>query len=304
MATIPFERTFDACYGEAVPLAPGVRRVTCNNPGPFTFFGTNSYLIGEGEIAVLDPGPADAAHISALLDATKGEVISKILISHTHADHSPGARLLKEATGAPIYAEGPHRAARALHMNEINPLDASADHDLEIDEVLTDGSSIEGRGWSLEVLTTPGHTANHICFAFADGSGLFSADHVMAWSTSIVAPPDGSMADYMSSLSKLMGRQDKVYWPGHGGIVSDPQSFMAGLKSHREEREAALLARLEAGDETIETMVSVVYKDVDRSLHAAAALSMFAQLEYLVARGLVDCVDPIPTLTARYLLKR
>ncbi|WP_373235457.1 MBL fold metallo-hydrolase [Cohaesibacter celericrescens] len=304
MPSISFDRSFMPNYGQAVVLAPGVRRVTCNNPGPFTFHGTNSYIIGEGKVAILDPGPADKAHIEALLQATKGETISHILISHTHSDHSPGAELLQQRCGAAIYAEGPHRPARTLHLGEINPLDASADSKLEIDHFLKNGERIEGEGWALDVLHTPGHTANHLSFALPDGSGLFSADHVMAWSTSIVAPPDGSMADYMASLKALMKRKDAVYWPGHGGIVKEPESFLLGLRAHREMREAALIDRLDAGDETIAQMVAIVYKDVDRSLHGAASLSMFAQIEYLVARGFVVCQEAIPSLSAHYRLIR
>ena len=297
-----FDRNFTPNYGTAVGLAPGVRRVTCNNPGPFTFHGTNSYIIGENTVASLDPGPADEAHIQALLDTTKGEVISHILISHTHADHSPGARLLQQRCGAPIYAEGPHRPARALHLGEINPLDASADTDLIIDHTVKDGDRIVGAGWALDVLHTPGHTTNHLSFAFPNGSGLFSADHVMAWSTSIVAPPDGSMAEYMDSLEKLIDRTDAVYWPGHGGIVKEPAPFVRGLKAHRHRREAALIERLHAEDETIAEMVATVYKDVDRSLHGAASLSMFAQIEYLVARGRVACKEETPSLHGHYRL--
>ena len=302
MASLTFNRTFDPAYGQAIELVPGVRRVTCDNPGPFTWLGTNSYIIGEGEVAVLDPGPADPGHIAKLLEATKGERITHILISHTHADHSPGAALLRKHCDAPILAEGPHRPARALHLGEINPLDASADTDLEIDEQLQDGAIIRGKGWELEAIHTPGHTVNHVAFAFTDGTGLFSADHVMAWSTSIVAPPDGSMADYMTSLEKLMQREDSVYWPGHGGIVEDVPTFLAGLKDHRLGRERALLDRLSAGDETIAKMVSIVYRDVDKSLHGAAALSMFAQMEYLCARGVVTCLEDVPSLTGRYRL--
>ena len=300
MSRLSLDRSFDPQHGKPVTIAPGVRRLTCHNPGPLTFHGTNSYIIGEGDVAILDPGPADDAHIAALLKATAGERISHILISHSHADHSPGAALLKAQCDAPVLAEGPHRPARSLYEGEINPLDASGDTSLVIDQTLAEGELIEGAGWALEVIATPGHTANHISFAFTDGSGLFSADHVMAWSTSIVAPPDGSMADYMASLHKLMERQDAIYWPGHGGPVIDPQPFLVQLKAHREAREAALLERLHAGDETIAQMVAVVYRDVDPSLHGAAALSMFAQIEYLVARGLIDCREGVPSLGGHY----
>ena len=302
MAKLIFDKDFTPHYGTAVDLSALVRRVTCNNPSPFTFTGTNSYIVGRGSVAIIDPGPADPEHIEALLKATEHETISHILITHTHGDHSPGARLLKERCGAPVYAEGIHRPTRALHADEHNPLDAEGDGDLMIDHYLSDGDLVEGHDWALEVIHTPGHTVNHLCFGFPDGSGLFCGDHAMAWSTSIVAPPDGSMAAYMNSLDRLMKRKDALYWPGHGGVIAAPQTFLAGLKAHREKREQALLALLKAGEETIPDMVATVYKDVDVSLHGAAALSMFAQMEYLVARGLVHCVDDVPTLTARYQL--
>nr|WP_319516296.1 MBL fold metallo-hydrolase [uncultured Cohaesibacter sp.] len=304
MADLDFDRDFSPAYGTAVTLAPNVRRVTCNNPSPFTFMGTNSYIVGHGKVAIIDPGPSDQEHIDALMKATAGETITHILITHSHADHSPGARLLKEQCGAPIYAEGIHRPTRPLHRGEANPLDAEGDGTLEIDHFLVDGDLVEGDDWALEVVHTPGHTVNHLSFGFSDGSGLFCGDHAMAWSTSIVAPPDGSMAAYMNSISKLMQRQDRLYWPGHGGVIANPQAFLAGLKSHREKREQALIARLKAGEKTIPDMVATVYRDVDVSLHEAAALSMFAQMEYLVARGIVQCLDAEPTLSAQYQLVR
>nr|WP_321483609.1 MBL fold metallo-hydrolase [uncultured Cohaesibacter sp.] len=304
MAELEFDRDFSPTYGKAEELAPNVRRVTCNNPGPFTFTGTNSYIVGHGRLAIIDPGPADRDHIDALMRATEGETITHILVTHTHADHSPGAQLLKEQCGAPVYAEGIHRPTRPLHSDEANPLDAEGDADLEIDHFLVDGDLIEGDGWALEAVHTPGHTVNHLCFGFTNGSGLFCGDHAMAWSTSIVAPPDGSMASYMRSIEKLLQRQDQVYWPGHGGAISDPRAFLAGLKAHREKREQALITRLEAGEKSIPEMVATVYRDVDPSLHEAAALSMFAQMEYLVARGIVLCLDEAPTLEARYQLAK
>ncbi|WP_316863421.1 MBL fold metallo-hydrolase [uncultured Cohaesibacter sp.] len=302
MTKLHFDTAFSPNHGKAISLGPGVRRLTCNNPSPFTFHGTNSYIVGEGHVAVIDPGPDDETHIAALIEATRGETISHILITHSHVDHSAGARRLRKICKAPIFAEGPHRPARDLHQDERNPLDAEGDADLVIDEIVGDGTLIKGNGWTLEALHTPGHTVNHLAFAFPDETGLFSGDHVMAWSTTIVAPPDGSMHAYMDSLERLMERNDAVYWPGHGGVISDPTPFLAGLRAHRQSREQALIARLEAGEETIPEMVATVYKDVDRSLHGAAALSMFAQMEYLLARGLVVCLDETATMTARYRL--
>ena len=195
-------------------------------------------------------------------------------------------------TGAPILAEGTHRPARDLYIGEINPLDASADHALQPDQRLKDQEKVRGLNWTLQAVTTPGHTANHVAFAFVEEEILFSADHVMAWSTSIVAPPDGSMGDFMASLDKLMKRRDSVYLPGHGGAIADPAAFLRGLKAHRKMRERAILDRLAKGDRTVSDIVKANYRDIDKRLAAAAALSTLAHLEDLIERGLVSTVGP------------
>ena len=291
-----FDLEFTPAHGVAVPVAPMVERVTVNNPGPFTFHGTNSYIVGDRSVAVIDPGPDDEAHFQALMTALKGREVTHIAVSHTHRDHSPLARRLKAATGALVVAEGPHRAARPLHAGESNPFSESADTDFVPDIALADGETISGDGWALTALHTPGHTANHAAFALsgrADMEGiLFSADHVMAWATTIVAPPDGSMADYMASLEKLMQRQDRLYLPGHGGPVSEPASFLRGLRSHRRMRERAVRERILKGDRLIPDMVRAIYRSTDPRLHGAAALSVLAHLEDLVARGEVETDGP------------
>lgn len=282
---IEFDTHFDPAYGSAVEVAPGIRRMTVNNPSPFTFYGTNTYLLGHDTLAVIDPGPEDEAHYAALMEAIGGRPISHIFVSHTHKDHSPLAARLKAETGAPVLAEGPHRAARPLRIGEMNPLDASADIDFQPDIALADNELVEGDGWTLRAIHTPGHTANHLVFALEGTGILFSADHVMAWATSIVAPPDGAMSDYMASLDRLLERQDKLLLPGHGGPVAKPLPFMRGLKTHRKMRERAILERLKAGDRTIPEMVRAIYRDTDPRLHGAAGLSVLAHLEDLVARG-------------------
>lgn len=284
---LSFDTSFDPAHGEAVPVAPGVVRITVDNPGPFTFHGTNSYLVGTDTLAVIDPGPQDEAHLRAVLKAIAGRPVSHILVSHTHADHSPLAATLSRETGAPVLAEGPHRPARPLRIGEINPLDASADTGFVPDESLADGDRIEGDGWTITAIHTPGHVANHLAFALEGTGILFSADHVMAWATSIVAPPDGAMADYMASLDKLLARDDGVFLPGHGGPVVQPAAFMRGLRTHRKMRERAVLERLRAGDRTIPGMVAAIYRDTDPRLHGAAGLSVLAHLEDLVRRGAV-----------------
>lgn len=296
-----FDLDFKPAHGEAVTVADGVQRITVNNPGPFTFHGTNSYIVGDRSVAVIDPGPDDEAHFQALMTVLKGREVTHIAVSHTHRDHSPLARRLKAATGATIVGEGPHRAARPLHEGEINPFAESSDMDFSPDIVLADGARIEGDGWALTGLATPGHTANHMAFAL-DGTGtVFSADHVMAWATTIVAPPDGAMADYMASLEKLLTRDDRLYLPGHGGPVIEPASFLRGLRAHRRMRERAVLERVRAGDSKIRDMVKVIYASTDLRLHGAAALSVLAHLEDLLEQGRVETDGP-PSLFGDYRL--
>jgi glyoxylase-like metal-dependent hydrolase (beta-lactamase superfamily II) len=296
-----FDLNFQPAYGEAVAVADGVQRITVNTPGPFTFHGTNSYIVGNKSVAVIDPGPQDDAHFQALMAALKGREVTHIAVSHTHRDHSPLAPRLKAATGALIVAEGPHRPARLLHQGEINPFAESSDIDFKPDIALADGDIVEGDGWSLTALLTPGHTANHAAFALGDTGTVFSADHVMAWATSIVAPPDGSMTDYMASLEKLLGRDDRLYLPGHGGPVTEPAAFLRGLRAHRRMRERAVLERVRAGDRLIQDMVKVIYATTDPQLHGAAALSVFAHIEDLVERGQVETDGP-PSLDRTYRL--
>ena len=284
---LEFDTAFDPAYGGSVAAAPGVLRVTAPNPGPFTFHGTNSYIVGTDTLAVIDPGPDDDAHLATLLAAIAGRPVSHILISHTHRDHSPLAARLSAATGAPVAAEGAHRPARPLRLGEAHALDASGDWDFRPDIVLADDELIEGDGWALRALYTPGHCANHLAFAL-EGTGItFSADHVMAWATTSVAPPDGAMSDYMASLDRLMARDDRLLFPGHGGAVRNPGAFMRGLKGHRKMRERAVLERIRNGDRTIPEIVAAIYRDTDPRLHGAAGLSVLAHLEDLVARGQV-----------------
>lgn len=280
-----FDSNFSPDYGHAVDLGHGILRLTANNPSAFTFHGTNSYIVGRDTLAVIDPGPADDAHYQALLKAIAGRPVSHVFVSHTHRDHSPLAARLKDELGALTVAEGPHRPARPYHAGEINALEASADTDFTPDIVLADGAAVEGDGWALRGIHTPGHAANHMAFALKNTDILFSADHVMAWATSIVAPPDGSMSDYMASLEKLLARDDAVYLPGHGGAVTKPAAFVRGLRAHRKMRERAIFERITQGDRTIPDMVKAIYRDTDPRLHGAAALSVLAHLEDLVGRG-------------------
>jgi glyoxylase-like metal-dependent hydrolase (beta-lactamase superfamily II) len=298
---IPYDRSFDLPPGRVEEIMPGVRRLLCNNPGPFTFKGTVTYIVGRGQVAVIDPGPRDEAHIAALLDAVRGETVSHIMVSHTHRDHSPAAAAIKAASGAKTYAEGPHRAARALNMGEAPPLESSGDRDFRPDVTLRDSETVAGPGWELEAVTTPGHTANHMAFALKGTPVLFSGDHVMAWSTPVVAPPDGSMTDYMASLDKLARRAETLYFPGHGGAVRDAPRFVRQYIGHRKAREAAILRRLAVGETDIPTLVQSIYIGLDPRLTRAAGLSVLAHLEDLTARGLV-ATEGAPAPEGRYRL--
>lgn len=294
-----FDLSFQPAYGQAVPVVQDVIRITVNNPSPFTFHGTNSYVVGGHCVAVIDPGPEDEAHFQALMAAIDGRDVSHVLVTHTHRDHSPLAARLKAATGAQIVAEGPHRPARALHWGEANPLAESADAGFVPDSLIGDGERIEGDGWSITAIHTPGHTANHTAFALDGRDILFSGDHVMAWATTIVAPPDGSMSDYMGSLEKLLLRDDRLMLPGHGGPIREPRSFLRGLRTHRRMRERAVLERIKAGDRLIPEIVKAIYTRTDQRLHGAAALSVLAHLEELVEKGRVTTEGP-PSLAGAY----
>lgn len=299
MAGPDFKTDFDPRYGEAVPIGEGLVRITCNNPSPFTFHGTNSYILGHDKVVVIDPGPADEAHYASLIKAIGGRTVSHILVTHTHVDHSPLAAPLAKETGAAVLAEGPHRPARPLNLGEVNALDASGDGEFQPDQTLKDGDVIEADGFSLTALFTPGHTANHMAFAWNDTDYLFPGDHVMAWATSIVAPPDGAMADYMASLDHLMAQPQATYFPGHGGRLENAHKFVRALKAHRRMREQAVLDQVRKGRETIPDMVAVIYRNVDKRLHGAAGLSVMAHLEDLVGRGEVVCEGP-PALESVY----
>ena len=296
---IPFDRSFDLAPGQPEQVAPGVRRLLCDNPGPFTFKGTVSYIVGRGSVAIIDPGPDDERHVAALLDAVRGETVTHIFVTHTHRDHSPAAAHVKAATGAVTVGEGPHRPSRPLHVGETNRLEASGDMDFRPDIVLPDGATIEAAGHRFEGVATPGHTANHMAFALHGSDILFCGDHVMAWSTPVVAPPDGAMGDYMASLRKLMRRSETTYLPGHGGAVRDAQRFVPHFIRHREGREASILHRLEKGAADIPTLVRAIYIGLDPRLTGAAGLSVLAHLEDLVARGVV-AIEGAPAIAGTY----
>ena len=268
--------------GLAQELHPLVRRVLAPNPSAFTYTGTQTYLVGRGEVAVIDPGPDLEPHVEAILGATAGERIVAIVCTHTHRDHSPAARALKAATGAPIIGCAP------LAIEDDGPrADAAFDVDYAPDRVLADGGQVSGPGWTIEAVATPGHTSNHLCFALLEAKALFTGDHVMGWSTSVISPPDGDMADYMASLEKLMARDDAVYYPAHGEPVEKPQRFVRGLAGHRKQREGQILRLLREKERPIPSMVEKMYVGVDPRLHGAAGRSVLAHLIDLETRGVV-----------------
>jgi glyoxylase-like metal-dependent hydrolase (beta-lactamase superfamily II) len=269
--------------GVVTAVSPLVRRLVAPNPSVFTFTGTCSYIIGEGEVAILDPGPDDEAHLSALLAAIAGERVAYIVVTHTHRDHSSLAGRLRSVTRAPIVGARAHVARPGAPEG----LDSAHDQNYSPDAVLADAETLAFGGVTLTAIATPGHAANHVAFALPDEKALFSGDHVMAWSTTVVAPPDGSMSDYMASLEKLRARDEQIYWPGHGGPVTDPNRYVRALLGHRKQREAAILAHLEAGAATIPQIVAKVYVGLDPQLTGAAGLSTLAHLEDLLQRGLV-----------------
>lgn len=296
---IPFVRDFDPAYGRSVDVSPLVRRVVAENPGPFTFTGTGTYIVGhdapDAALAVIDPGPPDPAHLEALLRAVAGRRVSHILVTHTHRDHAPLARPFSEAVGAPVLAAAP--PDRQVHAS--GPLDEEEDEDFRPDHILGDGERIVGDGWTLEVMATPGHASNHLAFALIEENALFSGDHVMGWSTTVVAPPDGDMAAYMASLDAVIARGFSTLYPTHGAPVTDPAPFLAAYRDHRLEREAQILARLHAGDRTVAEIVPALYQAVDRRLWPAASLSVLAHLIKMTTDGVV-MAHSAPGLDAVY----
>jgi len=281
---IPFIRQFDPRYGEEVRVTPLISRIVANNPGPFTFMGTGVYIVGDRDVAVIDPGPDQPEHVEALKRALGGRRVTHILLTHAHSDHSPAAKPLKEWSGAPTYAFGPHSTGR----DEDGPkVEAGGDTDFVPDIRVADGEIIAGNGFTFEAVHTPGHTSNHMSYALKEEKALFTGDHVMGWSTTVVTPPDGDMADYIASVEKLERRDDAILYPTHGAPVTDPKPFLAAYREHRLDREAQVLASIVAGRDTIPAMVAHMYADVDKRLHPAASRSVLAHLIKLEREGLV-----------------
>jgi glyoxylase-like metal-dependent hydrolase (beta-lactamase superfamily II) len=280
---IPYVREMSFEYGVADQVSPLIRRVVANNPGPFTFKGTGTYIVGTGEVAVIDPGPADQMHLAALLTALDGERVQSIVITHDHSDHAPLAADLARHTGAPVVGARPTPGRLASKPG----VEEGSDRAYRPDRVLQDGETVSGPGWTLKTVATPGHTGNHLCYALAEENALFCGDHVMGWSTTVIVPPDGSMTDYYASLRKVTAGAYATLWPTHGPPVTDPQPFLQAYLEHRLKREGQLLQALSRGPAQIPDLVARLYVGLDPRLHRAAGASLLAHLTHLIGQGAV-----------------
>jgi glyoxylase-like metal-dependent hydrolase (beta-lactamase superfamily II) len=294
---IPYVNAIEFEYGHVQQVSPLIRRVIAHNPGPFTFTGTGTYIIGRGDgVAVIDPGPDLPAHLQAILDAVADERVSHILVTHHHLDHSPLARPLAAATGAVIYGCA---VAETPVETEVK-LEAGYDR-FAPDVSVCGGAVIPGHGWTVEAIPTPGHTSNHICYALAEENACFTGDHIMGWSTTVVTPPDGNMGDYLASVDLIRSRDFATLWPTHGPPVTDVGPFLDAYKAHRLDRERQILERLAGGHTRIRAMVPHIYAGVDPRLHAAASHSVLAHMIELVRSGRV-VADGAPGLESDYRL--
>jgi len=278
-ATIPFRKEMKFEYGAAVQVSPLIRRIVAKNPSPFTLYGTNTYIVGRGEVAVIDPGPAIPEHVDALVRALPGERVTHILVTHTHMDHSPGASLLRQAIDGQIVGALPRPLPSGAPPVE------SIQSDFAPDIHIADGARVAGPGWTLEAVYTPGHMSNHHCFALAEEAALFTGDHVMGWNTSIVSPPDGNMREYLASLARCMARDDAIYWPGHGPEIVAPRGYVRALQGHRRMRESEIRDCIAKGATTIPQMVAIMYRHLPENMHRAAARAVLAHLEHMVETG-------------------
>lgn len=283
-AKLSFKTDMTFTYGEPAELAPGVKRIVAENPGPFTFKGTNTYLVGRETLAVIDPGPDDPAHRAAILEAAAGRPITHVLITHTHRDHVDGLDALQQATGAKSYGYG--RQPFTAQVKGTSPSGTEfIDHNFRPDVSLRDNDVIEGADWALLALHTPGHAPDHLCFELADQGVLFSGDHVMAWNTTVIAPPEGNMANYMASLERLLERDSDMYLPGHGAHIETPQRAVKAYLLHRQWREQAVLRAVRGGVGNIREIVRLIYPDLSDDLVTAASLSVQAHVEHLMEKG-------------------
>ncbi len=298
MGGIPFVRDLQFEYERADQVSPLVRRVVARNPGPFTYLGTGVYIIGRGDVAVIDPGPVIDEHFDALKRALEGERITHVLVTHSHMDHSPLAHPLAQWAGCKVYAAG-----AAISTESEVRMEAGDDLRFRPDVTISDGDVFRGSGWTIEAVTTPGHTSNHVCYALHEENALFAGDHVMGWSTTVISPPDGNMGDYFRSLEKIRARGYAAIWPTHGPPVRDVAPFLDAYIAHRRAREDMIVERLQAGDTQISDMVKIIYKDIDKRLHPAACHSVLAHMIHLIETGRVTASAPFDLATEYRLLK-
>lgn len=296
------DQNFNPPAGVMKTLEPGLRRILAPNPSPMTWRGTNTYIIGHGHVAVIDPGPNDPAHLQAILSATRGEIIQAVFVTHSHIDHSPLARPLAGASGAPVLAFGNSQAGRSQMMRDLLDQGMSGggegiDADFQPDQTLKDNETISGKDWELTALWSPGHMANHMCFIWGDA--LFSGDHVMGWASSLVSPPDGDLTQFMASCTRLSARKDRIYHPGHGAPVTDPQQRIQWLIRHRKNREAQILAALSGETMTASAITAMIYTDTPAALLPAAERNVFAHLIDLAAHRRVE-MDKTLSLASKF----
>lgn len=296
MAGIPFVRDLSFAYGRAAQVSPRIQRVIAENPGPFTYLGTGVYIIGTDDVAVIDPGPPIQRHLDALKHALDGRRVTHVFTTHTHLDHSPLAHPLARWAGCRVYGR-PDPAAPHEDMK----LEEGGETGFAPDVLVNDGDVFSGKDWTIEAIATPGHMSNHVCYALREENALFSGDHIMGWSTTVISPPDGNMRQYFASLDKIRVRGFSTLWPTHGPPVTDVTPFIDAYAAHRRAREAAIVERIKAGDTLIPEMVKVIYRDVDQRLHAPAAHSVLAHVIQLVEEGRVVADGPL-TISTHYRL--
>jgi len=282
---IAFDTDFAPETGRPVAVAPSVVRVTAPNEGPYTFKGTNSFIVGDGPVFVLDPGPDDSNHLGALQRAIGGRKVEAIVLTHTHRDHTALVQRLREATGAPVWFGGRHRQSRQPRLFEFDPVAADSDWRLTPDRVLAEGERIAAGGVTLEVIATPGHCANHLAFGLAGTSWLFTGDHIMGWNSTLVPVPDGSMADYLRSLEKVIGLDFGHYLPAHGGPIAEGPAYARALLAHRRMRNDQVVAAVEAGATGLTQLRQRIYPTLALPLQAAAEMTLKAHIEYLADHG-------------------
>lgn len=296
---IPFVRDMEFEYEQAQQVSPLIRRLVANNPGPFTYKGTGVYIVGRGDIAIIDPGPDTPEHVDALMRAVEGERVTHIFVTHRHMDHSPAAQPLAQRTGAKVYASAvPSKPSLCDTLR----LEAGDDHNFEPGTDIRDGERFSGPGWTIEAVATPGHTANHMAYALIEENALFPGDHVMGWSTTVIGPPDGDMTAYLHSLEKVRAREFATLWPTHGPPVTEnPSAFVQAYLDHRLDREAQIIAQMKNGKTLIKDMVAEIYADVDKRLHPAACHSVLAHMIRLVDLKRVESLGP-PCVDNMYVL--